>query len=528
MGRGSLKSYTGPTRDQATSVVPGPAGGFAYIDSAYPRRPGDEARLNLKQTLTSQVDEPLCLVFYVNMFGSGIGSLAVKQEVNSSTSVLWELVRPASSPRDLWHRAQVTLAPGTNAAKIYFEATVGEVGRGDIALDTVSLVPGPCVTLPSIAAPRGAPSGCSFNSDLCNFLSQNQGVEQGATAPALWSRVKGGGRLPAGHGAATQPEEDDWFAMFDVSNYQHRPLDRGYLVGPQIGPGPQPLCLGFWSYMATEVVSVPYLGTLKVLLIPKNTNTTAEKAPLVLWSLTNQQEAAWVYSQLPLAPAQPSLVAFEGTRANNVLGVIAVDDVTIFPGPCSLLPPKARVQVRDCSFEFGLCGWRSVNPGSALPADLRPQDWRLAARGQNFGTFRDHTFGLESSGYVYFDTINIPTKTWIISPPLTANEVSYCLQFSFAAATTTGASLSVKRQYNNGTMGELWKVDFGQLGLRPGEAVVGWRPAQVHLPSLPSPSAIVMEGNAKNGGFALDDVRLTPLGAGEVCESRLGCSVPMT
>ena len=53
-----------------------------------------------------------------------------------------------------------------------------------------------------------------------------------------------------------------------------------------------------------------------------------------------------------------------------------------------------------------------------------------------------------------------------------------------------------------------------------GEAVVGWRSAQLALPSLPSPSAIVMEGNANNGGFALDDLRLTPIGSEDACETR--------
>ena len=518
--RGSLKAYTGPTRDHSTSVVPGPAGGFAYIDSAWPQRPGDRARLVLDQTVSTAQDEPLCLVFHVNMFGSGIGSLKVVEEVRGEGKTLWEMVRPPSSPRDLWHRAQVTISPGDTAATLYFEGTVGETGRGDIALDTVNFQPGPCVTLPSIAAPSDSPAGCSFNSDLCGFLSQNLGSESSAAAPPLWSRAKGGGRLPAGHGAVDRPDEEDWFAIFDVRNYQHRPLDRGYLIGPQIASS-QSFCLGFWSYLATDVASVPYLGALRVLLIPRNASEDQNaNGPSVLWSLTNQQEAAWVYSQVPLNTSEPSLLAFEGTRANNVLGVIAVDDVTLYPGPCSLLPAKAEVQPRDCGFEFGFCGWRSVNPGSALPADLRPQDWQVAARGQNFGTFRDHTFGLESSGYAYFDTINIPTKTWLISPPLTEGESAYCLQFFFAAAATAGASLAVKRQYNNGTMGELWSVDFAQLELAPGEAVVGWRSAQLALPSLPSPSAIVMEGNANNGGFALDDLRLTPIGSEDECETR--------
>ena len=112
------------------------SGGYAYIDSAYPRQPGDAARLRLRSVLLTDPDRPLCLRFYVNMFGPGIGSLSLLQVgLNSSAapSILWEMVRPASSPRDLWYEAQVTVSAQL-PANLIFEATVGETDRGDIAL----------------------------------------------------------------------------------------------------------------------------------------------------------------------------------------------------------------------------------------------------------------------------------------------------------------------------------------------------------------------------------------------------------
>ena len=522
ISRGSLKSFTGPTRDQSTSAIPGRAGGYAYIDSAYPRRPGDKARLKLAESITTEPDKPLCLVFYVNMFGSGIGSLSVIQDVSNGTNTvtLWEMIRPASSPRDLWHKAQVTIA-SQQPASIFFEGTIGETDRGDIAIDTVSLEDGPCVIMPHVAA-RFRSAGCSFNSDLCGYLSQNVPQDQSAQAPALWSRVRGGGgRYPSGHRALSAGEED-WYALFDVRNYQHRPLDRGYLLGPQIPLANDPLCLGFWVYMSTDVASVPYLGSLRVLLIPRNATgnqITGDSAPKVLWSLTNQQEAAWTFAQVTFTPNVPYLLAFEGLRANNVLGIMAVDDITIYPSPCSIKPEKAKVDPRDCSFEFNFCNWKSINPGSALASDLRPQDWKLADRNHNFGSFRDHTFNLDNSGYVYFDTINIQTKTWLISPTINTNQ-SFCLQFWFAAAASQTSNLEVKRQYNNGTMGELWRIEFADLELPTGSAVSDWLPAQVMLPGLDSQSAIVLEGNSNNGGFALDDIQLTPLADGDQCPTR--------
>jgi hypothetical protein len=105
------------------------------------------------------------------------------------------MVRPASSPRDLWHEAQVTVSV-QQPADLVFEATVGETDRGDIALgkttywgkilnffcqigvlslclDSVSFVEGrPCVIRPNEAARFRAVS-CSFNEDLCGYLSQD-------------------------------------------------------------------------------------------------------------------------------------------------------------------------------------------------------------------------------------------------------------------------------------------------------------------------------------------------------------------
>ena len=82
----------------------------------------------------------------------------------------------------------------------------------------------------------------------------------------MWSRVRGGtGRFPPGHRSqqGSEDTEEDWYALFDLKNYQHRPRDRGFLLGPQIPQGQSRLCLGFWVYMATDVSSVPYLGMLR-------------------------------------------------------------------------------------------------------------------------------------------------------------------------------------------------------------------------------------------------------------------------
>ena len=87
LSHGSLKTATGPLTDQGSSVVGdsdlqvSTAGGYAYIDSSYPRHEGDKAMLVLEDYIKTGPGLPLCFSFYINLFGSGLGSLKVVLQV---------------------------------------------------------------------------------------------------------------------------------------------------------------------------------------------------------------------------------------------------------------------------------------------------------------------------------------------------------------------------------------------------------------------------------------------------------------
>ena len=69
---------------------------------------------------------------------------------------------------------------------------------------------------------------------------------------------------------------------------------------------------------------------------------TASTEPRLLWALANQQEAAWLFAQVSFVPDAPYLITFEGVRGNDVLGTVGIDDVTLFPGACSLGPTEVK------------------------------------------------------------------------------------------------------------------------------------------------------------------------------------------
>lgn len=90
-------------------------------------------------------------------------------------------------------------------------------------------------------------SSCNFNEDLCGFLAQNINIDdqgiKGQGAP-LWYRVKGGdSTYPRGHISDPLTSSGDHFALFDVKNYQHRPLDRGFLIAPKLPLSKEQYCV---------------------------------------------------------------------------------------------------------------------------------------------------------------------------------------------------------------------------------------------------------------------------------------------
>lgn len=546
LARGSLKAATGPTKDQSSSQAGGTEGGYAFIDSSYPRRPGDKARLVQKVASTPN-HLPKCLVLWVNMFGSGIGSLSILYQDSLSSdkkeSLLWQMVSPGSSPRDLWHHASTNI-PSSYEGKIIFEATVGKVGRGDIAIDSVVVQDGPCPIQPASARPSWNPLDCTFASGMCDWeIVHVKGPEKlvdmsstgsvtNPTSP-LWTRVKGGtGGIPYGHtrvlfGTSNEQSSSDCLLLFDTNNYQHRPLERSFVVSQPLSAQNLPfaphvllqrdICIGFWYYMASAAATNPYLATLQVVAFSSNRTLESliggtHEPPDVLWRLTNSQSPRWQYAQVSLSSSMAGVrIAFEGIRANSETGIVAIDDIAIFSSRnCSdeVLPPEAESNQQDCAFDSSLCNWLVLNPGGGPGDILRPQDWRLSGLENHFGTLKDHTFGIEHRGFLYFSTSTIQTMTWLVSSSAIPENVDICLTFWFAisAVVDDASNLALKRQYANGTSKSLWRISKAAMSIQDDNESSAWIHAQVPLTATTGQTLIIFEGNSKNGGFAIDDI----------------------
>ena len=83
-----------------------------------------------------------------------------------------------------------------------------------------------------------------------------------------------------------------------------------------------------------------------------------------------------------------------------------------------------------------------------------------------------------------------------------------CVGFWYAASVSSASasSLVVRRQFDNGTMGDLWRAELRGLATtgRP-----RWSAGQVAVPGLDSESRLFIEGNSDSGGFAVDDIKVS-------------------
>ncbi|XP_031553545.1 uncharacterized protein LOC116290605 isoform X2 [Actinia tenebrosa] len=96
-----------------------------------------------------------CVSFYYHMFGSDIGTLNVYVQRNDSRSIVkvWTLSKQQG---DEWLQGQAPLnVTGNETVKVIFEGVRGKEFKGDIAIDSITVLNTTCAVVPSKANPSG-------------------------------------------------------------------------------------------------------------------------------------------------------------------------------------------------------------------------------------------------------------------------------------------------------------------------------------------------------------------------------------
>ncbi|KAG7208285.1 hypothetical protein KM043_014527 [Ampulex compressa] len=142
ISRGSGNPATGPAIDSSSER--GYPGGYAYIDSNFPRTSGDTAKLVSSTFPPTSADSPTCIHFWFHMFGSGIGTLKLfLRHIRNLDAQLREIWGLAGNAGNAWFMSQATIS-SLDDYQLIFEASVGNTGMGDIAIDDISFSPGTC------------------------------------------------------------------------------------------------------------------------------------------------------------------------------------------------------------------------------------------------------------------------------------------------------------------------------------------------------------------------------------------------
>ncbi|XP_023224461.1 MAM and LDL-receptor class A domain-containing protein 1-like [Centruroides sculpturatus] len=518
LSRGSQSYLTGPCRDFTSFNKDIPTGGYASIENAKPRKPGDRAELVSPLFQATGDSNPVCMRFATHMFGNGVGILRVKQQYQLDDEnverVLWEIGGDAGNH---WYMAQVSVS-SPSPYKLLFEGIVGKNTMGTIAIDNISFRPGSCPIYPQTAAELSA--DCNFEENICNWINS---PPQAGEDDFDWNRIQNYAHVQSlpliDHTTGTS--EGFFMALSNTSPLPLRGGTRAWLISPNL-PAPEgPRCIEFYYYMFERTIdsSGPNLGSTRVYTRPALPEQSLNITPI--WRLINHQRRQWLRARAAVVigperqtPTEPFQVIIEGLWGHGSVGAIAIDDISFFDGDCGNYPNDGTPIRGECFFDKDTCDWsdRTIAPPTyeygigERGASVR---WRLATSISRPANVFDRTFG-GTTGFVFFDVFNQQRiQKPILRSPILKNSDSGVRCFSFwfvkfgrGADTSLAVQLVDLSESESEKLSLLWKVGGKE---KNHIKTVEWTYAQVEI-RMETDYALQFHGESADGGFAIDDI----------------------
>ncbi|KAL6103987.1 uncharacterized protein ACO6RY_13812 [Pungitius sinensis] len=459
---------TGPAGDHTTGK-----GKYIYIKSSRPSVKGSVAQL--KSTLLPPAGEQgYCFTFWYHMFGATAGSLRMLLLTSEpwKKTLVWQ---KSGNQGDKWLRVQSHVT-SQNVHQVILEATVGGEA-GDIAMDDVSLLSGPCPP-----------------SDACDFEEGSCGWQQETTDDLDWVRWSG-----ATHNPNTGPESDHT-TNTPAGHYYYLPSSAedgagqtAKMSSPLYPPG-KGACLQLWYHMYGKGT-----GLLNVY------QQSEGGKPALIFSQTGDQGRLWRFAQASLLPrVGPYRILVEGVKAGPTQeGDMAFDDVQLTDAQC---PPPGR-----CDFESNWCSW------SNLGAGVDQGDWlrgRGASPNPNTGPSVDHTTNSTRGFYLYVDSSvgEWGDLTFLVSEVFQPSARGHCLTFWYHMYGSHVGTLRVymndrKTHASDNEEGILKWIETGNKGDKWQEASVTVKHREAFWFVF-----VYQRGINTGGDVSLDDISILPGG----------------
>lgn len=458
----TASSFTGPRFDHTKGNI---NGYYVYIETSQPRKQGDTAKLE-SNVLPPTPPTGHCLSFWYHMFGPDVNSLSVIMETAQTRRVIW---RRSRSQGNVWKQAYRSIKSDKNY-RIAIQGTSGPSYRGDIAVDDIKVLNGPCPP----------PVLCDFESGFC-------GWKQPKTDDFDWTRGRNG-TASIGTGAPfdhTTGTQSGYFAYIETSR-PRKQGDQAYLVSPRYDSSAT-RCLQFWYHMSGRTI-----GQLSVYQPRAGSNMFG--API--WFRNGDQDNIWRRAKITLPARSPGYnVIFVGQRGAGYQGDIAIDDVKVTDGRCPISG--------FCNFETDMCGW--TNAINGVNDDF---DW-LRDNGGTPSRFTgprvDHTTGSDQGYYVYIETSGSFRKqgeiAQLVSEHLQPTSAK-CLSFWYHMYGAGVGNLTVYTQVGKQQPVAAWSLGGNQNNI--------WRLASVNLVASAEFTVMIeaTHGGNYTGDIAIDDIRV--------------------
>ncbi|XP_013393211.1 MAM and LDL-receptor class A domain-containing protein 1 [Lingula anatina] len=470
---------TGPSVDHTYGT---PNGYYVFIETSSPRVPNDKARL-ISPMIRGAGRQ--CLKFWYHMFGGDVGTFNVYMK--SGTNLGQPVWSSSYDQGDVWKVAQVQLNQ-RSSYQIVFEGIRDKGYRGDIALDDIITTPGNC-------PPEGS---CNFDNGMCTYSNVQDGSDD-----FDWVIKKN--NRPAGNPRTDHTTSAAAGGMMYISARKPRNNgDRARVMSQLFSPtGSSPKCFKFWWYLYNTNA-----GTLRAIVKSNGTSTT-------VWEMTASGNNRWRYGAFPVQSQSSYVIILEGVVGSGS-GDIALDDTSLSTQGCGIspagarpssftttptpatttvtVPPSTAPNSFNCSFEYGLCGWKQLQNDQF--------DW-TRVKGSTSSTLtgpaNDHTTG---SKYVYIESSRPRVQgdnAMLQSEVL--NGSSQCLHFWYHMYGVNIGLLRVWIKYPTGTPKPLWEKT-GNIGQ-------AWQEGRVSIQNPGGPYQVIFEGvcgNGYQGDIAIDDI----------------------
>ncbi|CAF4044180.1 unnamed protein product, partial [Rotaria sordida] len=502
IGQGILSFGTGPQYDHTTNTAQGK---YLMIETSWPTKPGDRARLH-SVVFDGTNGDAKCFRFWYHMYGDSIGTLNVYLFDDSYTHI-WSL---SGNRGNQWYEGQVSYVSMV-PHQIIVEGIAGKDYLGDISIDDFTFTTSNCsirpmndsvpttgTTLPSTLlttttrqttiAPQ-SPWDCNFEqSVLCPTWAHD------VTADFRWE-LKQGQTPTLNTGPSvdhTYGTPNGWYIYMEAS-YPQKYNQRSRIISEEI-QGQR--CLQFWYHMYGMDVN-----TLNVYI---KINGQLGKP---VWTRTRNQGNQWLKGQYAIFPPENTKfqIVFEGVVGQYGLGDIALDDIVVYvscPNEdrlCTFEDPSLCNYINDVETQYN---WTRTTGNDPLASGFKPSI--------------DHTDGTSNGAYMLVDisksSSNVTNqRARLISPVIVPNG-EQCVEFWYytdAEALSSASRLNLfvrtSTQLTNTSGYLIWSTDILQDR--------HWRISQQRIPhglSL-TPYQIIFEStiyksDANSPIIAIDDV----------------------